>query len=103
MNTSNRPSDNNLSVNATTSVNNSGNESEHESTHKSATQTPPGVLGVFQSVLAAMFGVQSEEKRKQDFESGSAGNYIFVGIVMVVIFVVTLIYIVDVILEQSTK
>ncbi|TQV85332.1 DUF2970 domain-containing protein [Aliikangiella coralliicola] len=65
------------------------------------TSKPPGVLGVFQSVIAAMFGVQSEEKRQQDFESGHAGNYIFVGVVMVVIFVFTLIAVVNAILENA--
>lgn len=61
----------------------------------------PGLLSILQSVLAAMFGVQSEEKRQQDFEGGHAGSYIFVGIVMVVIFVFTLIAIVNSILENA--
>jgi len=61
----------------------------------------PGVLSMIQSVLAAMFGVQSEEKRQQDFENGHAGNYIFIGIVMVLIFIFTLIKVVDMILENA--
>lgn len=61
----------------------------------------PGVLSMIQSVLAAMFGVQSEEKRQQDFENGHAGNYIFIGVVMVLIFIFTLIKIVDSILANS--
>ena len=61
---------------------------------------PPGILSIIQSVLAAMFGVQSEEKRAQDFETGHIGSYIFVGVVMVIIFIFTLISIVNFILEQ---
>ena len=61
----------------------------------------PGILSIFQSVLAAMFGVQSEEKRMQDFETGNAASYIFVGVVMVVIFIFTLIAIVNTILEDA--
>ena len=64
-------------------------------------QKSPGIFSILQSVLAAMFGVQSEEKRQQDFESGHAGSYIFVGIAMVVIFVFTLIAIVNSILENA--
>lgn len=52
----------------------------------------PGIFGVLQSVLAAMFGVQSESKRQQDFEKGSAADYIFVGIIMVIIFVLSIIW-----------
>jgi len=48
-----------------------------------------------------MIGIQSEEKRKQDFEGGHAGSYVFVGIVMVLIFIFSLIAIVDSILESA--
>lgn len=72
---------------------------EESSTEES--KSSPGVFSMIQSVLAAMFGVQSEEKRQQDFEKGHAGNYIFIGIVMVLIFIFSLIKIVDVILENS--
>ncbi|WP_196138663.1 DUF2970 domain-containing protein [Aliikangiella sp. G2MR2-5] len=64
------------------------------------TKSSPGILSVLQSVIAAMFGVQSESKRQQDFENGHPGTYIFVGIVMVIIFIFTLISIVDSILAD---
>ena len=60
----------------------------------------PGLFSVFQSVIAAMFGVQSEEKRQQDFAGGNPINYIVVGIVMVIIFILTLVAIVNSILEK---
>jgi len=60
---------------------------------------PPGIFAIIQSVLAAMFGVQSEEKRVQDFESGHIGSYIFVGILFVIVFIFTLIAIVNAILD----
>lgn len=84
-------------------VNEKSSSSKNMADEVASKPNAPGVFGVMQSVLAAMFGVQSEEKRKQDFESGSAGSYIFVGIVMVIIFVLTIIYIVNTILEQSAK
>ncbi|NVJ59456.1 MAG: DUF2970 domain-containing protein [Gammaproteobacteria bacterium] len=58
-------------------------------------QNKPGIFGVLQSVLAAMFGVQSEAKREQDFEKGSAADYIFVGIIMAIIFVLSIIWFVQ--------
>lgn len=61
----------------------------------------PGVFRVIQSVLAAMIGIQSDQKRKEDFESGHWSHYIMAGVVMVVIFIFTLIYIVNSILENS--
>lgn len=73
-------------------------------TDNKQTQTPskaPSMLSVVQSVLAAMFGVQSEEKRAQDFENGHIGYYIFVGVAMVIIFILTLVTIVNSILESS--
>ncbi len=68
-------------------------------------QTPvkkqQSLFSLIQSVLAAMIGVQSEEKRKEDFENGHPGNYIFIGIVMVLIFIFSLIKVVDIILENA--
>ncbi len=55
----------------------------------------PGIFSVLQSVLAAMFGVQSESKRKEDFEKGHPAEYIFVGIVMVIIFILTIVWVVN--------
>ncbi|WMS86643.1 DUF2970 domain-containing protein [Pleionea litopenaei] len=59
------------------------------------TSKKPGLFGVIQSVLAAMFGVQSESKRQQDFENGSAAEYIFVGIIAVTLFVLGIIWYVN--------
>lgn len=66
-------------------------------------QTSPGFFSVILSVLAAMIGIQSDKNRERDFEKGYIGNYIFVGIVAVVIFVFTLISIVNNILEDAAN
>ncbi|WP_444995498.1 DUF2970 domain-containing protein [Aliikangiella sp. IMCC44359] len=77
--------------------------SEQETTKSVEKQPPkqPGILSIMQSVLAAMFGVQSDQKREQDFESGHIGSYIFVGVVMVVVFILVLVGIVNSILENA--
>ncbi|MEE4244396.1 MAG: DUF2970 domain-containing protein [Kangiellaceae bacterium] len=62
---------------------------------RNSEQKKPGFFSVLQSVLAAMFGVQSDSKRAQDFEQGNAADYIFVGIVMVIIFIASIMWYVN--------
>ena len=61
----------------------------------------PGLFDVVKSVLAAMFGVQSEENRERDFKHGKASHFIAVGIAFTVIFVLVLISIVNSIVEDA--
>jgi len=66
-------------------------------------QSSPGMFSVLMSVLAAMIGVQSDKNRERDFKKGRASHFIFIGIVMTILFVLTLISIVNNIIEQSAK
>jgi len=66
-------------------------------------QPSPGIFSVLMSVLAAMIGVQSDKNRERDFKKGRASHYIIIGIVMTILFVFTLISIVNNIIEQSAK
>lgn len=61
----------------------------------------PGPLEVVKSVLAAMFGVQSDENRERDFKHGKASHFIIAGIVLTVIFVIVLINIVSSIVKDA--
>ncbi|QGX40509.1 DUF2970 domain-containing protein [Permianibacter aggregans] len=74
-----------------------------ESPEQSPQQAPkrPGFWSVVQSVLAAAFGVQSEEKRQKDFQHGRPGDYIAIGIVFVILFIVTLVLIVRSVLSSA--
>ena len=47
----------------------------------------PSLLGVFGSVLASMFGVQSNRRREADFTHGRPWQFIIVGLVMTAVFV----------------
>ena len=49
----------------------------------------PTLLQVFSSVLASFFGVQSTKKREQDFENGKPSQFIFVGLFLTVVFILT--------------
>lgn len=51
---------------------------------------PPTLWQVFQSVLAAFFGVQSEANRERDFNRGNPGQFILVGLILTFIFVLVL-------------
>lgn len=50
---------------------------------------------VFSSVLAAMFGVQSDKNRQRDFNKGKLWHYILGGLIFAAIFIGTLITIVN--------
>mgnify|MGYP001817617346 CR=1 FL=1 len=50
-------------------------------------QQAPSLLSVVGSVLASMFGVQSNKKREQDFTHGKPSQYIIVGLLMTVVFI----------------
>lgn len=53
----------------------------------------PSLLHVIKSVIAAGIGVQSNKNRKRDFEHGSLPNYLIVGFIFTVLFVLTLVFI----------
>lgn len=49
----------------------------------------PSFLGVLSSVLASMFGVQSSRRREADFTHGKPIHYIVVGLLVTVVFILT--------------
>ena len=63
----------------------------------------PGFFSMIQSVLAAAFGVQSEKKRQQDFQHGKPGDYIALGVIFVIAFIITLVVIVNMVLDSAAK
>jgi Protein of unknown function (DUF2970) len=52
-------------------------------------QQAPSFLGVLGSVLASMFGVQSSRRREADFTRGKPIHYILVGLLVTVVFILT--------------
>lgn len=53
----------------------------------------------FKSVLWAMLGIQSKENLMRDFTHGKASNFIITGLIFVILFVLTLILIVNTVLH----
>ncbi len=48
---------------------------------------PPGLVAVFASSIAAMFGVQSDRNRQRDFAHGRPMHFIIVGTILTIAFV----------------
>ena len=61
----------------------------------------PTLWRVFTSVMAAMFGVQSQRQREYDFERGTFSDYAIVGGVFAVLFVVAVIAVVQLVMYVS--
>ena len=55
----------------------------------------PGLLHVIKSVIAAGIGVQSNKNREIDFEHGSLSDYLIVGLIATLLFILALVFIVS--------
>jgi len=67
-------------------------------------QTEEG-LGFFEllgSTLAAAFGVQSSRNRARDFRRGRPGQFVAMGIAFTVVFVVAMIFLVNLVLSLTS-
>jgi hypothetical protein len=52
-------------------------------------QKAPSLIGVLGSVLASMFGVQTSRRREADFTHGKPIHYILVGLLVTLVFILT--------------
>ena len=62
-------------------------------------EAKPGLLQVLGSVLAAIFGVQSQRKRARDFQRGDPRDYILVYTLLVIAIAVGMAILVRVVLS----
>lgn len=65
-------------------------------------EKPPGFWSTVKSVLGAMIGVQSESQREKDFEKADPVKLILGGIIFTVVFILTILYFVNKILEPAS-
>ncbi|HMM76656.1 MAG TPA: DUF2970 domain-containing protein [Gammaproteobacteria bacterium] len=61
------------------------------------------LLQVAHSVLAALFGVQSERNRQRDFERGSGRTFVVAGLLGGVLFVLAIVLVVKLVLRAATS
>lgn len=54
-------------------------------------QQSPSLWKMILSVLAALFGVQSEENRERDFTKGSVWKFTLLGLITLTIFIIAVI------------
>ncbi len=71
---------------------------ETDSTPAQESAQEPGFREVVMSVLAAALGVQSSKNRQRDFTKGNALVFIAAGLIFTILFVLTLIGVVNLIL-----
>jgi hypothetical protein len=70
-------------------------------THDGEEGRPPTFAGVLWSVLASMFGVQSNRRREQDFTHGKPSHYIIVGLLVTVMFVLAVWAVVQLVMKLA--
>lgn len=58
---------------------------------------------VFKSVMASFFGVQSNERRERDFSQGRARDFIIVGLVLTVLFILLVYGIVQLVMSLAVS
>ncbi|WP_241973658.1 DUF2970 domain-containing protein [Aliidiomarina shirensis] len=79
------------------SENSPANNENHAESHEK-----PGLWAVVMSVLAAMFGVQTEANRRRDFSSGNPMAYIVIFVIFLALFVLTIAGIVTLVISLSS-
>ncbi|RWU08858.1 DUF2970 domain-containing protein [Pseudidiomarina gelatinasegens] len=75
--------------------------SEKRSDKTSDQPSKPGFFDIVVSVLAALFGVQSDKNRQRDFNHGNPAIYVAVGAVFVILFVISLVLLVSWVVPDS--
>ncbi len=61
----------------------------------------PTLLDTIKSVLASFFGVQSDKNRRRDFQQGNPAQFILVGFLLTVIFILVIVVAVKLLLATA--
>ena len=76
---------------------------EKENNKSSSNDKNRGFLGLLQSTVAAIFGIQSDKNREQDFKQGDASQFIIMGIIAAIGLVVIMIVVVNSVIDSAAK
>lgn len=60
-----------------------------------------GILGTLQTILGAVFGIQSDKKRQEDFAKADPGKLIALGIITVVVIMLGMLIVVKSVLQSA--
>ena len=77
------------------------NDSQEEENAESGQKSSLNPLQVVASVFAAGLGVQSSKNRERDFKQGRAGVFIAAGIVFTLLFIGTVLTVVQLVLKGA--
>jgi hypothetical protein len=58
-------------------------------------------IQVFQSTIAAAFGVQSDRNRQRDFKHGKPIHYIIAGLIFTLLFIATIVLVVQMVVPDQ--
>jgi hypothetical protein len=61
----------------------------------------PSLLDVLGSVLASMFGVQSNRKREEDFTRGKPSQYVVIGLTVTIVFILLIWVVVSLVMKLA--
>lgn len=64
-------------------------------------RSAPSLLAVLGSVLASMFGVQSNRRREQDFVHGKPSQYIVIGLLVTLVFILAVWGVVNLVMKLA--
>lgn len=59
-----------------------------------------GIVSMIGSVLAAVFGIQSQKNRERDFKKGNPSDFIILGVIFVILLVAGMIVFVNSVLPD---
>ena len=62
-----------------------------------------GILATLQTILGAVFGIQSDKKRQEDFAKADPGKLIALGIITVIVIMVAMAITVNTVLESAGR
>lgn len=62
-----------------------------------------GLIGLLQTVMGAIFGIQSDRKRREDFAEADPGKLIMIGIVSVTLMIFGMVALVNSVLHASGR
>lgn len=74
---------------------------EPDKADKAQSQKSLSIIQVFMSTVAAAFGVQSSANRERDFTRGKASQFIVMGILFTVLFVLAVVMVVRLVLGNA--
>lgn len=74
---------------------------DQDNSQPPAKKPDTGIIATLQTILGALFGIQSDKKRQEDFAKADPGKLIALGIITVVIIVIVMIVTVNSVLESA--